>query len=138
MNGALVALAVLISANVSQPALEEEANRFAQAWSQEDVRALGSLMTRRGIRLHLPGEEHSRIPPRQAQAAVAEFMERYVPGEVEVTRVSIVGGSPQEGYAELRWATRASDPAEPLTFTLFVAFALEDESWRVTEIRILF
>jgi hypothetical protein len=90
-----------------------------------------------GIRLHLPGEEHMLIQPRQAQAALRSFLERYPGGEARVTRVSLAGGDPRKGFAEVRWRTRAQGIGEPVMFTLFVAFSLESEAWRVTEIRIL-
>ena len=121
-----------------QSALEVEAGRFARAWGAGDAQALGRSMNPAGIRLHLPGEEHMLIQPRQAQAALRTFMGRYPGGDARVTRVSLAGGDPRKGFAEIRWRTRAQGMGEPAMFTLFVAYSLEDESWLVTEIRVLF
>lgn len=120
-----------------QSVLEVEASRFAQAWGAGDAVALGRTMNSAGIRLHLPGEEHMLIQPRQAQAALRSFMGRYPGGDARVTRVSLSGGDPRKGFAEIRWRTRAQGVGDLSTFTLFVAFSLEGEVWRVTEIRVL-
>lgn len=115
-----------------------QAERVARAWAEKDVRALGQLMVEDGIRLHLPGEEHQRISPRQARAALGAFLDRYSSGEIGITDVSLAGGDPGKGFAEIRWQTGSPGVMEPVIFTLFVAFASVDESWMVTEIRVLF
>ena len=134
----LLVLASLLCPGDRQPALEGEAHRFAEAWVREDLRTLGAAMAPEGIRLHLSGEEHALILPRQARAAIGAFLERYSRGEVQVTRVSIARGDPAKGYSEIRWVTQAPGVTEPQTFTIFVAFSLREEAWQVTEIRVLF
>lgn len=138
MSACLLAVALLIPGGVPQPDLEEVVNRFAEGWGQEDVRALGSLMDPEGIRLILPGVEHALILPRHAQAALGAFLEGHSPGEIQITRISLAGGDPHKGFSELRWRTRGPGSSGSTTFTLFVAYAVDDDSWRVTEIRILF
>ena len=138
MTLALLALAALLPGTAIQSMLEGEALRFAQAWEREDTRLLGEVMVEDGIRLHLPGEDHILIRPRQAQAALGAFLERHIGGEAQVTRVSLAGGDPEKGFAEIRWRTGSPGAADPTIFTLFVAYALENESWAVTEIRVLF
>jgi len=122
----------------SQTVLEREALEFAGAWVGKDTGLLGEAMTAEGIRLHLPGEDHLVIRPHQAQAALRAFLEGYSAGEARVTRVSVTGAGPDKGYAELRWTTGSPGISEPVIFTLFVAYALENESWSLTEIRVLF
>jgi hypothetical protein len=117
---------------------DAEAARFARAWLEKDTRALGDLLAEGGIRLHLPGEEHQRIEPRQARAALDAFLDRYLEGGVETTAVSLAGGDRGKGFAEIRWQTGSPGVTEPIIFTLFVAFVSVDEEWVVTEIRVLF
>jgi hypothetical protein len=121
-----------------QPALEAEAVRFAEAWSASDTESLSRLLAEDGIRLHLPEEEHVLIRPRQARAALDAFLGRHGRGEARVTRASLAGGSLDRGFAEIRWATRSPGLPEPVIFTLFVGYSLEDDRWTVTEIRVLF
>ena len=132
------ALSLPVSGPVLQTPLEREAIRFAQAWEEEDTRLLGAIMARDGIRLHMPGEQHVLIRPRQAQAALQAFLDRYDGGETEVTRVSMAGGDSGKGFAEIQWRTGSPGVVEPVIFTVFVAYAFESESWVVTEIRVLF
>ena len=138
MTAALVILATLFSGCPAQTALEGEALRFAQAWEREDTRLLREFMVETGIRLHLPGEEHVLIKPRQAQAALDAFLEGYSGGEAQLSRASLAEGNSERGFAEIRWQTGSPGVTEPVMFTLFVAFAFEDEAWAVTEIRVLF
>ena len=127
-----------IAGAASQSVLEGDALRFAQAWAQKDIRLLGEFMASTGIRLNLPAEEHLLIRPRQARAALGAFLERYSGGEAQVSRVSVSGGGPEKGFAEIRWRAGSPGVSEPVNFTLFVGYALMDETWAVTEIRVLF
>jgi len=117
--------------------LQDQAIRFAQAWVNGEGKRLEGMMAPQGIRLHLQGEEHLSIPPRQAGASLLAFLERYEGGEAEVFRVSHVGGDASRAFTEIRWGCRVSGTAEFVTFTLFVAFARTETGWMVTEIRIL-
>jgi hypothetical protein len=126
------------AARVPQPALEAEAARFAEAWTGKDTRLLSGFMAEEGIRLNLPGEEHIRIRPRQARAALDAFLDRHAAGEIDVARASLAGGSREKGFAEIRWSTSSPGLPEPIIFTLFVGYSLENDHWTVTEIRVLF
>ena len=79
-----------------------------------------------GIRLHLPDEEHLLIRPRQARAAWSflNVMRRRSPGN----RVSLAGGDPEKGFAEIRWRTSSPGLTEPVIFTLFVGFSFSNET----------
>ena len=120
-----------------QPSLDPVATDVAQAWQEGDPGALVRVMRPSGIRLHLGEEEHASLAPRQVQAALRDFMARYSSGEVGIMRVALAGGDPSKGFTDIRWRTVASRGSETVTFTLFVAFALEGEAWQITEIRVL-
>jgi hypothetical protein len=95
-------------------------------------------MASEGIRLHLPEEEHVRIRPRQARAALEAFLGGYGSGEARVARASLAGGSQDKGFAEVLWTTRSPGLPEPVMFTLFVGYSFANDGWTVTEIRVLF
>jgi hypothetical protein len=48
-----------------------------------------------------------------------------------------VGGTPTRAFGEISWTTRARGTTIPERATIFVAFVLEDERWRITEIRLI-
>jgi hypothetical protein len=120
-----------------QEPLEEEALRFARAWVDGDLGQLESMLAPEGARLHLQGELYAEVDPRRAVAALRGFLGKYAGGEVEVMRTSRSAGESTRGFAELQWRTQIEGTGESAVFTLFVGFALEEEGWRVTEIRIL-
>lgn len=127
-----------IQVQVSQSVLREEATRFATAWSGKDTGGLARVLSSGGIRLHLPGEDHLILPPRQAEAALGAFLERYEGGEAVVNRVSPSGAGADRGFAEIRWRTGSPRVSEPVDFTVFVGYAFRNGGWHVTEIRVLF
>jgi hypothetical protein len=120
-----------------QESLEAVADRFVQAWMESDTRRLEAMLRSSGIRLHLQGEDHLSLPPRQVRAALDGLMDRSPVGEVTVTRVVPSEGDPSQGFADFLWRTGAPGGGGPITFTLFVAFAWEGDSWQITAIRIL-
>jgi hypothetical protein len=126
-----------LAASPQQPALEGEARRFAQAWARRDGTALESMMRAGGVRLHLLGEEHGSVPPRQGRAALLELMQRHPGGDPRVGRVAAAEGDARKGFAELRVETRAPGALAPVILTVFVGFALEGAGWVVTEVRVL-
>lgn len=138
MIGCLLAVAALLQGSPPQSALEAEVQRFAEAWTSKDSGFLSGSMMDEGIRLHLPEEEHLLIKPRQAGAALSAFLKLYSGGNAEVSSVSYAKGDQRKGYAEIRWMTVSPGVPEPVIFTVFVAFSLEENAWGVTEIRVLF
>ncbi len=126
------------AASFHQTVLEGEAEKVAYAWSEKDVEALAGLLAEDGIRLHLPDEEHAKISPRQARAAISSFLGRYGAGAVAVSRVSLSGGAGEKGFAEIRWRTSSPGLSDAVIFTVFVGFVQADGRWTVTEIRVLY
>jgi hypothetical protein len=129
---------VAVAALTVQPSLEAEASRFAEAWSASDTEYLEGVMAAEGIRLNLPEEEHVLIRPGQARAALEDFLGRHGSGEARLTRASLAGGSMDRGFAEVQWTTRSPGLPDPVIFTLFVGYLLNNDRWTVTEIRVLF
>lgn len=138
MTVALLAMALLVSGAGPQTGPRDQAEAFARAWVERDGGALRGAMATGGILLHLPGEEHALLRPRQAEAALMTFLERYAPGRTELTRLSPAGEDQDQAFAEIMWETGSTGITEPVIFTLFLAYSLGDEGWTVTEIRVLF
>jgi hypothetical protein len=122
---------------VFQSSLEEEAVAFARVWTEKDGSGLRERISPAGIRLHLPHEEHLLIRPRQAQAALEEFLNRYAAGEALISRVSLAGRDGRTGFAEIRWHTMTPGLSEAVIFTVFLGYTLTEDRWTVTEIRVL-
>lgn len=122
-------------ARAQQSALGSVAGAVAGAWSRGDAGALGEILAREGVALHLFDESHPAAGVRQARAALSQLLERG--GTARVARVEDLGGTPQKGFAELAWDVRASGSGEALRYVVFVGFVREGEAWRIGEIRVL-
>jgi len=133
----LFALTLLSGPGALQATLDQQVGTFSRAWVEKDSRALGRLLAKEGVRLHLPGEDLLMIRPRQAEAALESFLGRYTAGEARVARVSRASGGSEKAFAEVTWRTGSPGVSEPVIFTLFVALALDGGDWAVTEIRVL-
>lgn len=120
-----------------QAVLQEEALRFVRAWVNGDDGSLASMLVAQGIRLQLQGDLYPSVDLRRGVEALRAFLGRYPGGEAELMRVSQASGTPGAGFAEFQWRTRVAGTGEGVIFTLFLAFAMEEGTWIVTEIRVL-
>jgi len=121
-----------------QPAdLEAMALRFARAWVDGDVRALESVFSPAGIRLHIHGDLYPSVTVPRALGAIEAFLGRYPGGEAELIRASQSSGTETHGFADLQWRTAVAGTGEVVIFTLFVGMTMEADVWTVTEIRVL-
>jgi hypothetical protein len=133
---ALALLGVLVGHSPARAqSLGGVASTVAGCWSRQDAEGIADLLSRSGVALHLLDESHPAAGVRQARAALSELLEKG--GNVRVTRVEDLGGSPQRGFAELAWEVRATGSEQGVRYTVFVGFVREDDAWRIGEIRVL-
>ncbi len=121
---------------VEQSSLESAAGQVAGLWSLGDVGRIIDLLASDGVRLHLGQTGYSSLPSRQARAALRDFFQGHRSDGVHLDTVSEVGGTPPRGFAEFAWETVVLGTSEPLRYIVFVGFVLEDESWRIAEVRV--
>ncbi len=123
----------------SAPAMNlgEAVEEVARAWGQGSVDSLTQLFSSAGVVLHLHRETNTPLPPRQARAALRDFLRGYETAEIRVIRVSEAGGEPAKGYGELHWAAVPAGTSQPVELAIFVGFLQEEGRWRVSEVRLL-
>ncbi|TVP54052.1 MAG: hypothetical protein EA351_14055 [Gemmatimonadales bacterium] len=119
------------------PELAPIAQEFARLWAAGQAESLGPLLARDGIRLHLDGPARSATPPRQAMAAVRDFLRGFEERTAQVTRAAVAGGTEDRGFVELAWSARRTGTSQWVEYTLFLSMARLDGHWRVEEIRLL-
>ena len=134
---ATVLLLVVLAANVTaqQTSLSGVAGSAAGAWSQKDADGLSRMLSDRGVALYLFDESHPAAGVRQARAALSDVLDRG--GRARVSKVEELGGDPRRGMAELSWDVTAPGSPAASRFVIFLGFVLEDEGWRIGEIRVL-
>ena len=118
-----------------EPSLAGVAASAARSWSQHDAAGIARFLSPGGVALHLLDESHPAAGVRQARAALSDLLGRG--GRAQVTRTEQLGGAPQRGFAELGWEVTAPGAPSSLRYVIFLGFVLEDEAWRISEIRVL-
>lgn len=122
--------------DVPSTPLEAAAVEFARGWSESSSQVLVPLMAPE-IRLQLSGSGRSGLSPRQAIAAVEEFLRPYRRGGTVVSRAAALDSSPDRGFAEILWSAMAVGTADTSPNTVFVGLIRLDGDWKVDEIRLL-
>jgi hypothetical protein len=131
---ALMALAA--SPAVAQD-LAQTLERVATAWHKGDAAAITSLAARSGVSLDVDGRSVGPLGPRQAAAGIRRVFEDRESVAVRSNMSRAVGGAPPRAFGEITWTSRARGTTIPERATIFVAFVLEDDRWRITEMRLI-
>lgn len=134
---AAAALASGLAAQEPTPPLEDVAVAIAAYWAEGDAAGLASVVDDAGAGLHLEGERHPALAPRQVRATLEDLFGERRGGSVVVEHTERVGGAPPRAWAELRWTTVTAGTADPLSYRVFVGFVEAGGRWRIDEIRVL-
>lgn len=143
--GACALLAALLSASAPAPtpttapqaSLEGAATNLARLWERGSTDLFGQVLVASGIRLRVRGEDHLSLSRRQAVAVLRGYLGGHRTESTRLERVAEVGGSPLQGYAELRWTVMHEGASQVVEHGVYVGFVREDEVWRVFEVRVL-
>jgi hypothetical protein len=137
--GALAALLLLAAGprTVAAQDLEETLARVAAAWHRGDAGSITALAARGGISIDVDGRSVGPLAPRQAAPVIRRVLDERESVGVRSNMARRVGGSPARAFGEITWTTRARGTTIPERATVFVAFVLEDDRWRITEIRLM-
>lgn len=120
-----------------QASLEGAATNLARMWERGSTDIFGQVLVASGIRLRVRGEDHLSLSRRQAVAVLRDYLGGHRTESTRLARVAEVGGSPLQGYAELRWTVVHEGASQLVEHGVYVGFVREDEAWRVFEVRIL-
>jgi len=132
---AVVLAGVAFATPVSAQNLERVVERFADIWARGDASALSSLASKKGVSFDIDGKPMGPVASRQASAVLRRVFNERETVQVRILFHEIVGGQPPLAFAEINWMTRVHGTTIPERTTVFVALVLEDDRWRVTQIR---
>jgi len=119
------------------PALTGAVEGLAQAWARGNAEGVAAHFARGGVSLKLDGPVRASVAPRQASAALRDFFRSYEGGEIQVVRAAPLAGTPDRGFAEIRWAVPVSGTSQAVQRSLFLGLFFDGEIWRVDELRLL-
>ena len=121
---------------VEGQALDPAVATIGAAWGSEDSNSLQRLLAPT-VRLHVEGQDHLGVPPRQVAATLDRLFRRYRPERPLVQRQRDPSESGDGGFVEFRWSPVTEDTGERIAYVVFVVFRRVDDDWRVAELRVL-
>lgn len=132
----LVASGILLTAHPARAQdLDPLVERITEAWNQADAGAIASLASSQGVSLQIGGAQVGPVSARQVAAALRKLFESLETLEARAGIHREVAGSPRRAFIEVAWTTRPRGTTQPEQSKVFLGLTLEDEVWRVTEIR---
>lgn len=117
--------------------LEEVAGAFARAWARGEIDRVTAHLAPDRIQLQFGASRHSGLTRRQASATVRDLLRNQEGGSFRILRLSEVGGTPNRGFAEVKWGSVPRGTTQRVTHTVYVGFLQADGRWWVSEIRVL-
>ncbi len=137
--GADLAASFSLSAQVPEEntELRSAVDGLARAWARGNADGVANHFARGGLSLKLDGPVRASVAPRQASAALRDFFRSYEGGEIQVVRAAPLAGTPDRGFAEIRWSAPVSGTSQSVQRSLFLGLFFDGESWRVDELRLL-
>ena len=134
------ALAVAIlaaAAPVRAQPLDPVTRRIAQAWERGDANSIGSFAARNGLSLDTGGQKVGPLHARQAAMALKNVFERVETVSADIGRAREVEGNPRRAFVEITWVTKARGTSIPERTQVFFGLIVDDDAWRITEIRLI-
>ena len=110
---------------------------FAGAWNRNDEKAVASFISREGASIDGEFGRFGPLGSRQAAAVLRVLFDERTTVDVRLRQMQTVGGTPQKAYAELVWMTLAPETTQSVRVVLFVEFVQQENTWRITKIRLL-
>lgn len=133
----VVAILALTAQHASAQDLKPVLQRVAAAWHRGDVGSITALGAHGGMTLHVEGNAVGPVGPRQASAILRRVFQDRESVSAGSNNGRTVGGEPARAFGEIIWTTRARGTTIPERVTVFIAFVREDDTWRITEIRLM-
>ncbi|MGH7577569.1 MAG: hypothetical protein ACREM1_20895 [Longimicrobiales bacterium] len=132
----LVASGILLAAqSVRAQDLDPLVAHITRAWNQADAGEIASLASSQGVSLQISGVQVGPLSARQVAAALRKLFESLETVDARAGIHRELAGSPRRAFIEVTWTTRSRGTTQPEQSKVFLGLTLEDDAWRVTEIR---
>jgi hypothetical protein len=134
----LVAAAILLGASpLRAQNVRPTVDDVARNWRRGDAGSIASAAARSGVAVEIEGDRHGPLNTRQVSAVLRRLFDERETVQVRPGMAKTVEGSPERAFGEVVWTARLRGTTEPQRSTVFLAFVLEGERWRITEIRVM-
>lgn len=127
-----------ISTAVRAQDLKSTVQRIAAAWERGNVGQLGSHAAQSGMDLDFYGERSGRVAGRQATSMLRLIFEERETIAIRIgSAKEVAGDTRRAAWVDLTWVNRRRGTTIPDSTTVFLALELDDDQWRITEIRLM-
>jgi hypothetical protein len=116
--------------------VESVMDQFASYWASGDASSIAGLAAEKGITLDLERKHSGPLRERQAAAVLRNLFEQRETIQVRRSAPQIVAGQPPRAFGEVTWMMQPRGTTIPERVTVFVAWVLQKDRWRITEIRL--
>ena len=116
--------------------VEAVMDQFASYWASGDASSIAGLAAENGITLDLQRKHSGRLRERQAAAVLRNLFEQLETIQVRRSAPQKVEGQPPRAFGEVTWMMQPRGTTIPERVTVFVAWVLQKDRWRITEIRL--
>lgn len=117
--------------------LEQFIQQVAWLWNVSDVGSLVDLLPDDQRVLLDTGSGSEAVNARHAAAALRNLFEGRENVGTRAVQVTISGGSPPRGFAQLAWAYRTRGASAPMSRSVYVAALWDGTAWRISELRVM-
>ncbi len=120
----------------SAQSVEAVMDQFTSYWASGDASAIAELAAENGITLDLDRKHSGPLRERQVAAVLRNLFEQRETIQVRRLAPQMVGGQPPRAFGEVTWMMQPRGTTIPEKVTVFVAWNLQKDRWRITEIRL--
>jgi hypothetical protein len=131
----LAAVALLLARPVGAQNVRPVVNDVARSWGQ-DAGSIASAAARSGVAIEIDGDRHGPLNARQVSAVLRRLFDERETVRAEPGMAKVAEGSPGQAFGEVMWTERMRGTTQNQRSTVLLAFVLENERWRITEIRV--
>lgn len=117
--------------------LEEFIQRVSRYWAEADVSSLLELLPADNLVILDTGSGIENANSRHAAAALRALFAESESVSVRPIRVTVASTAPARGFGELTWTFRARGSRGEQSRSVYVAGAVEEDTWRITELRLM-
>jgi hypothetical protein len=89
------------------------------------------------VSVQIGGDKKGVLKPNQVAAVLRNVFDENETVSARTDRAQVMGGSPQRAFGEVVWTARVRGTTIPQRSTVFLALILEEDGWRITEIRLM-
>lgn len=133
----VLAVLLVAAADAHAQPVRPAIDALARSWGRSDAGAIANVASRNGVTIEIERDRHGPLNARQVAAVLRRLFDERETVQTRPGTAKMVNGSADRAFGEVSWTARMRGTTEPQRSTVFFGLVLEDDRWRVSEIRVL-